>query len=280
MPELPEVETIRKGLVELVVGREISNVEVYWPAIVENSDKSFFKLQLQSQKIESISRRGKFLVFHLSENDLVSHLRMEGKYEFFKRADEKNKTKHTHVIFYFSDGSQLNYNDVRKFGRMKLLSKGLSNNYAGIKRLGPEPTESSFLFATFYEQLQRTNKAIKPVLLDQKYVAGLGNIYVDEVLWRTKIHPETSANQLSKKQVKQLRIAIIEVLENAIQAGGTTIRSYVNAQGDLGEFQVQLHAYGREGKPCERCLTPIEKIKVAQRGTHFCPHCQKRGENG
>lgn len=273
MPELPEVETVRKGLVHLVKGKRIDNVDVRWTKIIEAPEVPTFQELVKGQTIEDIQRRGKYLIFKLTDFDLISHLRMEGKYEFF----ESNPIvdKHTHVIFHFSDGTQLHYHDVRKFGRMALVGKNQSETYKGILRLGPEPLPETFTLAGFKEQLKKSHKAIKPLLLDQRLVTGLGNIYVDEALWQAKIHPEQPANTLTDKEVKKLRQAIIEVLSKAVAAGGTTIRTYLNALGEAGKFQLSLNVYGQTGKPCPRCGTPIVKLKVAQRGTHICPTCQK-----
>ena len=277
MPELPEVETVRKGLVRLVKGKQIAQVEVRWPRIIEAPEVETFGQQLIGQTIDDVDRRGKFLIFKLSHSDMVSHLRMEGKYEFYPEPVE-DLNKHTHVIFTFTDGTQLHYNDVRKFGRMTLVPKNESVYYKGIQQLGPEPLPTEFLLEPFRTQLKRSTKAIKPLLLDQKLVTGLGNIYVDEALWMAQIHPETPAKALDEVDTERLHQAIIDVLANAVEAGGTTIRTYANALGEAGNFQVSLHAYGQTGHPCMRCGTPIVKIKVAQRGTHFCPHCQvKKG---
>lgn len=279
MPELPEVETVRKGLVRLIKEKTIEEIQVRWPRIIEYPEVEVFQSVLIGQTINDVQRRGKFLIFKLSNFDLISHLRMEGKYEFFPVSKEEQIIdKHTHVIFIFTDGTSLHYNDVRKFGRMALTEKDHSPFYKGIQQLGPEPVKETFLIAPFQEKLARSSKAIKPLLLDQKLVTGLGNIYVDEALWQAKIHPETPANLLTEEESEQLHQAIIDVLEKAVEAGGTTIRSYANALGEAGKFQVSLHAYGQTNLPCTRCATPIVKIKVAQRGTHFCPTCQvKRG---
>lgn len=273
MPELPEVETVRKGLERLVIGKTIDYVTVRWPRIIEQPDAELFALELIGQIIESIQRRGKYLILQLTDWELVSHLRMEGKYEFYSENAPENK--HTHVIFHFTDGSELHYNDVRKFGRMALMEKGKSASYKGIASLGPEPLPEVFKLAEFEKGLKKSHKAIKPLLLDQKLVTGLGNIYVDEALWQAKIHPEQPADTLNKKEAATLRLAIIDILGKAVEAGGTTIRSYLNALGEAGKFQISLQAYGQTGVPCSLCGTPIIKTKVAQRGTHYCPTCQK-----
>ena len=271
MPELPEVETVRQGLLQLVLKKEIASVDVFWPKIIALPEVETFKRELVGQKIETINRRGKYLIFELSNYELISHLRMEGKYEFFSAEKNAEVTKHTHVIFHFNDGSQLQYRDVRKFGRMELVLKGEAQNFKSIAQLGPE----TFKLAAFKENLAKTKREIKPALLDQKMVTGLGNIYVDEALWQAKIHPMQPCDTLTDLEIKQLRLAIIDVLQRAVAAGGTTVRTYLNALGEAGKFQLSLNVYGKTGQPCPRCQTPIEKNKVAQRGTHLCPHCQK-----
>jgi len=275
MPELPEVETVRKGLIQLVLNKEIASVDVFWSKIIALPEVETFKRELVGQKIEAIKRRGKYLIFELSNYELISHLRMEGKYEFFAAGAQAIVTKHTHVIFHFSDGSQLQYRDVRKFGRMELVIKGQAHNFPSIAQLGPEPTPEAFTLPQFKADLAKTKREIKPALLDQKMVTGLGNIYVDEALWQAKIHPMQPCDTLTDLKIKQLRLAIIDVLQRAVAAGGTTVRTYLNALGEAGKFQLSLNVYGKTGQPCPRCQTPIEKIKVAQRGTHLCPHCQK-----
>ena len=272
MPELPEVETVRKGLENLVRKKKIVNVEVFWPRIIDHSNIDEFKLNLMGETIEEIERRGKYLIFKLTHFDMISHLRMEGKFEYHQQSDPI--MKHTHVIFKFNDGTELRYLDVRKFGRFVLLEKDTAHEYKGVKKLGPEPVKELFLLDDFEEQLKKRKKAIKPLLLDQTLVTGLGNIYVDEALFRAEIHPEQEGNTLNKEEVKRLHQAIINVLGEAVEAGGTTIRSYKNALGDAGNFQVSLLVYGQNGESCPRCGHEILKKKVAQRGTHYCPMCQ------
>ena len=274
MPELPEVETVRKGLEKLVLKATIESVEVYWDRIISGPiETAEFKRILMGEKIMEFDRRGKYIIIRFNQWALVSHLRMEGKYEVEESAAPLKK--HTHVVFHLADGRDLRYLDVRKFGRMTLAPIGEEFTATGIRLLGPEPTVETFDEATFYKTLQTKKRAIKPLLLDQKIVAGLGNIYVDEALFLAKIHPLRTANSLQKIEVSKLHEAIIKVLGDAVEAGGTTIRTYQNALGEAGSFQVNLSVYGKKGLPCVRCGTPIEKIKVAQRGTHFCPMCQR-----
>ncbi|KGX89084.1 DNA-formamidopyrimidine glycosylase [Pontibacillus litoralis] len=273
MPELPEVETIKKTLEHLVIGKTIEDITVNWPKIIQHPDDiKAFTIILKGQTIQRMDRRGKFLLFYLDTHVLISHLRMEGKYGVFGASDSLDK--HTHVVFHFTNGEQLRYKDVRKFGTMHVYSIGEEFDDTPIAKLGPEPFDASFTDAYLLQRLSRTNRTIKTVLLDQTIVTGLGNIYVDEALFRSCIHPLRVAKELSKAEVKVLRQEIIDTLQEAVDQGGTTIRSYVNTQGQIGMFQHELYVYGRESEACRRCLTPITKMKVGGRGTHVCLQCQ------
>lgn len=273
MPELPEVETIRLGLNKLISKAVITSVDVYWNRMITppfSSEK--FKQVLKGEKIHTVERRGKYLIFILDHWAMVSHLRMEGKYEVVAKNNEYKK--HTHVVFHLADGRDLRYMDVRKFGRFTLLPIDKQNEFEPFKKLGPEPRPENFNVTYFHEKLSKTKRAIKPVILDQTVVAGVGNIYADESLFLAKINPQKPANTLNKEETIALHAAIIDVIQHAVERGGSTIRSYVNTLGEAGSFQQELNVYGRAGEPCQRCGTPIKKIKLAQRGTHFCPNCQ------
>lgn len=272
MPELPEVETVRRGLERLVVGKTIGQVQVRYAKMIGTGVDSFVH-DLPGQTIERIGRRGKYLLFYLTGGVLVSHLRMEGKYLFYPDAVPEHK--HAHVFFEMTDGGTLVYEDVRKFGTMELLRKDQLGAYFTARKLGPEPTEADFLLPPFAAVLSRSKKPIKPYLLEQTLVVGLGNIYVDEALWRARIHPARPAASLKSAEVKRLREQIIEVLQLGIEKRGSTIRTYRNALGEDGTMQDFLQVYGKTGQPCARCSSPIEKIKLGGRGTHLCPHCQK-----
>ncbi|MFC6293896.1 DNA-formamidopyrimidine glycosylase [Lactiplantibacillus daoliensis] len=273
MPELPEVETVRRGLNRLVKGATIASIDVYWPKII-NNDVASFKQRLANHTIETVDRRGKYLLFRFSGGlTMVSHLRMEGNY--FVMPKDEGRTKHTHVVFHLKDDRDLLYNDTRKFGRMTLVPTGEETTVGGLKKIGPEPVASDLTVAYLTEIFQKSKKMIKPLLLDQSKIAGIGNIYADEVLWLSKIHPMRPANSLTIEEIELLRHNIIDEMAAAIKGHGTTVHTFSNAFGETGQFQNQLHVYGREGEPCERCGTLIEKIKVAQRGTHFCPHDQR-----
>lgn len=273
MPELPEVETVRRGLERLIVGRKIVSIDVRVSKMIK-TDLTAFETDIIGQTFQSIGRRGKYLLLNLDRQVIISHLRMEGKYLLFE--DEVPENKHFHTFFKLDNGSTLVYQDVRKFGTMELLDKEEVADYFRQRKLGPEPTETDFDLATFAKQLKASKKVIKPYLLDQTLVVGLGNIYVDEALWAAKIHPERLSNSLKDAEIAALRDEIIRILQLGIAKGGSTIRTYKNALGENGSMQDFLQVYGKTGEPCPRCATPIEKIKVGGRGTHFCPACQKR----
>lgn len=274
MPELPEVETVRRTLKHLVVGKTIADVVIHWPKIIKLPDDiEIFRLKLKGQTIRDIGRRGKFLKIILDDLVIVSHLRMEGRYE--RRESGEPCDKHTHVIFQFTDGTELRYRDVRKFGTMHLFPKGEEENRLPLSQLGLEPFEQAFSASFLAEKLAKTKRKLKVVLLDQKMLVGLGNIYVDEALFRAGIHPERIADTLSESEIKKLRSSITDTLQEAVDQGGSTIRSYINSQGEMGMFQQQLFVYGRQGESCKICGTPLLKQVVGGRGTHFCPECQK-----
>ncbi|WP_042223257.1 DNA-formamidopyrimidine glycosylase [Oceanobacillus manasiensis] len=274
MPELPEVETIRKTLKQFVINKTIKQVDVYWPNIIKQPDDvQQFQTLLTGQSITDITRRGKFLLFQLDDYVMVSHLRMEGKYSVEPPGEPIKK--HTHVIFRFTNGEELRYNDVRKFGTMHLYQRGEELQNKPLNQLGPDPFDAAFTFDYFYQKLKKTERVIKSALLDQTIVTGLGNIYVDETLFKAGVHPLKKASKLTKKEVKAIQEQAIETLSEAVELGGTTIRSYVNGQGQMGMFQQSLFVYGQENKACKKCGKPIMKMKVGGRGTHVCSSCQK-----
>jgi formamidopyrimidine-DNA glycosylase len=275
MPELPEVETIKNTLQQFVVNKQIHKVAVLWPNIIKRPDDiEQFKTMLKGQTFRDLGRKGKFILFYLDDYVLVSHLRMEGKYGVTPSANPVNK--HTHVIFSFTDGDELRYTDVRKFGTMHLFQKGEEFNHPPLNKLGPDPFEDHFTFDYFYKKIKRTDRFIKIVLLDQTIVSGLGNIYVDEILFKAGVHPLSRASRLTKKEIRSIYEDCIEIIDAAVKLGGTTIRSYVNSQGEMGMFQQELFAYGQEGEPCQNCGQPILKMKVGGRGTHVCTACQRK----
>ncbi|HLR43497.1 MAG TPA: DNA-formamidopyrimidine glycosylase [Pseudogracilibacillus sp.] len=275
MPELPEVETIRRTLTTLTENKTIEDVTILWPKIIQKPDDiEAFEHLIKGETIRNMDRKGKFLLFYLDEYVLVSHLRMEGKYRVVEKSEAIDK--HTHVIFHFTDGTELRYNDVRKFGTMHLFPIGEELVNKPLTQLGPDPFEKGYTLDYLTEKLQKTTRLIKAALLDQSIIAGLGNIYVDEVLFLSKIHPERRANTLTTTEIEKIYHYTYEVLAKAVEQGGTTIRSYLDGLGEMGMFQQQLFAYGQEEKPCQHCGDKIEKLKVAGRGTHICPTCQKK----
>jgi formamidopyrimidine-DNA glycosylase len=276
MPELPEVETIRKSLQALVTGKTIDRVSVHLPRIIRTpKDVEQFRVELQGLGIREIGRRGKYLLIHLDNAmTLVSHLRMEGRYGVYRAEDAVEP--HTHVIFHFTDGTELRYRDVRQFGTMDLVPTGDYRAVPGLHKIGLEPLAESVTAEAFRNALKQKDTNIKAALLDQSCIAGLGNIYVDESLFRAGIHPETRVKTLKKEQFQRLFESVRDVLQRAVDAGGTSIKSYVNGYGSVGQYQDHLQVYGKEGTPCPKCGREIMKLRVAGRGTHLCPVCQPK----
>lgn len=255
----------------MVKGKTIQKVEVIYAPMVKTGVDRFCQ-DLVGQVIMDVQRRGKYLLIYLTDFVLISHLRMEGKYNFFQKQVPTNK--HFHAFFTFTDDSTLVYQDVRKFGTMELLQEKNLSAYFASRKIGPEPTEEDFHLAEFTAKLARSKKPIKSHLLDQSLVAGLGNIYADEVLFRAQVHPAQVSHSLSANQIIALRQATIEVLQLGIEKGGSTIRTYKNALGMDGSMQDYLQVYGKTGQACPCCQEKIVKIQLGGRGTHFCPRCQ------
>lgn len=269
MPELPEVETVVRTLETQIKNRTILDIKIHYKNIIENNPNTF-KRKLISQTFKNFKRRGKYILFEMSDCTLVSHLRMEGKY--FILDDSIPLDKHDHIIFYLDNGKQLRYNDVRKFGRMEIIDK--KDDYREFKDLGPEPFDEEFNVEYCLSYLKDKKKPIKSVLLEQSFVAGIGNIYADEILFAIRIHPETKANKLKRKDVERLIQETRNILSNAIKAGGTTIRSYTSSLGVTGLFQLSLNVHTM--KECPVCKNEITKIFVGNRGTYYCKKCQKK----
>lgn len=275
MPELPEVETVVRTLRGLVLGKTIESVSVFLPRIIRRPDDvEEFKTQLTQQTIQDITRRAKFIQFFLDQDVLISHLRMEGRYGLYKHDDPVEK--HTHVIFHFTDKTELRYRDVRQFGTMDLFPRGLETSTGPLSKLGVEPLEESFTPEVLGSLLKGRPTKIKPLLLNQECIVGLGNIYVDESLFKAGIHPERPAGKLTGKQIALLHESIVATLAEAVEQGGSSIKSYVNGQGEMGMFQQSLLVYGRKEEPCVTCGTQIVRFVVGGRGTHICPSCQKK----
>ncbi len=286
MPELPEVETVRIGLVGLIVGKQISEVSHDTVKSFPNSDADVAAFMVGS-KIINVRRRAKVLLVDLSTNyTLVIHLKMTGQIVFvgvtrFGAGHPSDSLitelpdKSTRVVVTFDDNSRLFFNDQRKFGWMRLLPTPEVPNIDFMRKVGPEPLETGFTPDILYTRLQRRkNTSIKAALLDQTVLAGIGNIYADEALWGAKIHPATKVAQLTRPQVTALHRELQFVLKLSIEKGGSSDKNYVNAEGEKGSYISFARVFRREGQACPRCGTTIEKTRVAGRGTHICPHCQ------
>ena len=272
MPEFPEVNVVIKKLELRTLGKTIKSVDVLREQTIEG-DINHFKKTLVGATINSFEQIGKFIVFHLSNKFvIVSHLRMEGKY-FFK--EEKSPLgKHDLVIFHFTDDTKLVYNDTRRFGRMSVESESNYKDIPPLCNVGPNPFEMKD--ASLLEKAYKNKSiAIKTALLDQSIMSGLGNIYTDEVLFITNIHPETPAKMVSREQLEAILKASKKVLEAAMKAGGSTIHSFTSEEGIAGDFQVQLQVYGKKDGTCPKCGAKLRKIFVNGRGTTYCPKCQK-----
>lgn len=266
MPELPEVETVRRTLQQLIIGREITDVKILYPKIIEGNPDDFVKA-VAGQTFRDIDRVGKYLIFKMDDCAFVSHLRMEGKYILCQPSDELSK--YDHVIFELDDGHQLRYNDTRKFGRMVLIDRDNYKNMAPLNKLGPEPFTADGI--TIYRQLKRKTVPIKTALLDQTLMCGIGNIYANEICYLMHLDPRTPANRLSKKRVNELIETAKIILNSAIEQGGTTIHSF-SSNGIDGLFQVQLKIHMNTTCPLGH---DVKKIMVNGRGTYFCPICQR-----
>lgn len=286
MPELPEVETVRRQLQDRIVGKTIADIEVRsWKSV---GDDRYFVQKLVDQTVQAITRSGKYLFFELSDEDqfLICHLRMTGRL-IFVPADSEDQIggghrlshppqsqphKHTRIIFEFTDESHLYFNDVRKFGYMKRADKQAIK--AQKDKLGPEPLTAAYTADWLKEVLSGRNTSVKAALLKQSDIAGLGNIYVDEACWRARIYPDRRAGSLDTDEVQRLYDATQSVLADSLSFGGTTFEDFADTNGEHGNFTDRLAVFGREGEECPACGQTIEKLRVTGRGTHVCPDCQ------
>ena len=273
MPELPEVETVVRGLRAKVVGRIIRKVNIYYENIIEYPDVCSFQEKIKNQKINEINRYGKWIIFVLDRYYLLSHLRMEGKY--FLKPKGATLEKHEHVSFVLDNDMELRYMDVRKFGKMQLIEKENINKIGPFLEMGLEPWDKKLNTLYLKEKFLRKKLPIKSCLLDQRIIVGIGNIYADEILFLSKINPLKEANSLSFEELERIIDNTKLVLEKAIEKGGTTIRSYTSLNGIHGLFQQELYVHSKEGQKCLICGSDILKIKVGGRGTYYCPKCQK-----
>ncbi len=273
MPELPEVECVVRGLRPGIRGKTIRRVTVTLAKIVGGLPRDFEEI-LKGSRFEGVRRRGKLIIMDLSTGySLLVHLRMSGQLLYLP--DHEPLLKHTHLIFHLAgDGHQLRYRDQRQFGTIRLVKTDRLHSDPQMAKLGPEPLEISA--EGFSALIGSFRRQIKPLLLDQRVLAGLGNIYADETLYRARIHPLRRAGDLTKGRLKALHGTIQDVLQEAIDRSGSTVDNFRGADGQPGDFQRFLRVYGRQGKSCLRCGNPIVKIRVGGRGTHVCPRCQRK----
>lgn len=283
MPELPEVETVRRGLNQLTLNQEITGGDVLLDrTIAYPLSLADFISGLKGSAIASWHRRGKYLLAELSQIQnphtpagwLGVHLRMTGQLLWL---DRQPLHKHTRVRLFFENELELRFVDQRTFGQMWWVppSEAIESVITGLGKLGPDPFSEDFSVEYFTKQLHNCRRRIKNALLDQSIVAGIGNIYADEALFKSGIPPETLCTELQPSQISRLRTAIVEVLEASIAAGGTTFSNFLNVQGVNGNYSGVAWVYNRAGKPCRVCETPIQRLRLAGRSAHFCPQCQK-----
>jgi formamidopyrimidine-DNA glycosylase len=274
MPEMPEVETMVRDLAARVTGRTVTAVETTFPGLIVWPTYTEFDRRVSAQSIRTLSRRGKYALFGLASGDLlILHRGMSGS--LLLRRPEQAMEQHVRLLFHLDDGSQLRFNDPRKFGKVYVMDATGNERELPWAHIGPEPLGNDFSSELLHSALRRRTGLIKPLLLNQRLVAGLGNIYVDEALHVARIHPERRAHTLTSPEVKRLHGAIRHVLGAAVERRGTTFSTYMDVEGRAGMYQDRLRVFGRQGSTCPRCGEAIEKIVVGGRGTHICPCCQR-----
>lgn len=277
MPELPEVETIRRELDKEVVGKKIKSVDVEtMRAVRRHPNKKNFGDRLEGAKITGLKRRGKWLIFSLDTDEvLVAHMGMSGQLR--RHAAKEAKAKHTHVVITFTQKGQLRFIDPRTFGEMFVTSPDeLEGEVHELRDLGFDPVETPMAWTAFGNMLYARKVKLKSMLMDQKFMAGIGNIYSDEILFQSGLRQDRLSNSLSTQEVRRLYRAIVETLHDAIKYGGSTLADggYVNVHGEPGSFQEHHEVYDREGLPCRRCRAPIQKMKISKRSHFYCGQCQ------
>ncbi len=272
MPELPEVETIKRDLETTIVGLCFTGVTLHWPRMLQNLTPEAFNRRLISQCIDGITRRGKYLIFQVSNGEtLILHLRMSGSLRMDTACDDD---PYIRAIFSFDNGANLYFRDPRKFGMIWLVK----DEEQVVGKLGPEPLSPNFTAKELQSILRKHTAPIKAVLCDQTVIAGVGNMYADEALYAATIHPDREANSLSHDEIKRLHHAIGEVLKKAINSGGASISDYRRPDGKSGEAQFVFKVAHQLGKKCDKCGTPIERIPIRKRGSYFCPKCQRKND--
>ena len=279
MPELPEVETVRVRLEPKLVGRTFERVRIDDTRLVRPYEPVEVAAELEGERVQALERRGKYLIVRFaSGRSLLIHLRMTGSLRHGPAGSLEDES-HRRAVVRLDDGSDVAYRDVRRFGTWLLLESGELDSYLDA-RLGAEPLADGFTQAELRERLAGRRAPIKAALLDQRTLAGMGNIYVDEALWRARIHPLRPAGELSRAELNRLHRAIRASLEVGLARQGSTLRDYRLPDGERGAMQDEFKVYGREDEPCDQCGTPIAKTRVGGRGTWYCPRCQRSGRPG
>jgi formamidopyrimidine-DNA glycosylase len=279
MPELPEVETIARDLRAAgIAGKTLNCAQVYWPRTIAQPSAPEFCRRIAKKTIVDVRRRGKFLVFDLTAGgNLLIHLRMSGRLHWHAR--HSKRASHEHVVLGFSDGSELRFHDPRKFGRIYLTPAAETI----LGKLGPEPLDKAFTAQLLQSMLKRRKRLVKPLLLDQSFIAGMGNIYTDEALWEAKIHPQRTSHTLDGGEAAYLHAAIQSVLRRGLKNLGTSLgagqANFYSIRRRQGRNRDKLNVFRRTGQPCPRCATAIQRIIVGQRSTHICPNCQRPWES-
>ncbi len=271
MPELPEVETYARDLAAVLTGRTLTGARVDWPNQIPKNAPEQLEARVRGQRIEAVGRRGKYLVIVLDSDHLLVHLKMSGR--LIIAPSSAPADPHAHIVFGLDGGDELRFRDPRKFGRVYLLADPSTI----LGNLGPEPLGTDFTVQVFRELINGRRGRLKPLLLNQAFIAGLGNIYVDESLWAARLHPLRTADSLTPAELDRLHSAIREVLTRAVELRGSSLSDggYRDLTGNMGEMQGSLSVFQRAGEPCPRCQSVIERLVVGQRGTHVCARCQR-----
>ena len=275
VPELPEVETVRTALAPVLAGRRFERVAILDGRLVAPLDPRVVAGQLERELVAAVERRGKYLIVRfVSGRVLLVHLRMTGSLRHATSGAAAASDPHVRAVVTLDDGSDVVYRDVRRFGTWRVLEPPEQATYLAV-RLGAEPLDPSFTARDLAERLAGRRISIKGALLDQRTVAGLGNIYADEALWRARVHPARPAGTLEPGEVRRIHRAMRDAVRLGIARQGATLRDYARPGGEPGQMQEEFRVYGRDGEPCARCRAPIAKIRVAGRGTRYCPRCQR-----
>jgi formamidopyrimidine-DNA glycosylase len=275
VPELPEVETVRRRLEPVLVGRTFERVEIFDPRLTRPFDRVEVAAELEGERVAAVDRRGKYLIVRFETGRaLLIHLRMTGNVLHVGAGSPLAADRHRHAVVKLDDGSDIVYRDVRRFGTWLLAEPDEIEPYLAA-RLGREPLAAAFTTKRLAEALENRRAPVKAAILDQRRLAGVGNIYADEALWRARIHPQRPACELDVDELRALHRGIRAALKAGIERQGATLRDYRTPDGKTGRMQHEFKVYGREGEPCPRCGRPIEKIRAAGRGTWFCPGCQR-----